>query len=114
MTNETREGSYNGWTNYPTWCVNLWLGNDQGLYNEALDLTRETLESDHPTSTVWTVEESQRFNVADKLKDWVTDALTPDLGASFPADLLGWALAHVDWNEIADSWIESVRDQVTA
>ena len=22
---------YNGWRNYPTWAVNLWLSNDEGL-----------------------------------------------------------------------------------
>jgi hypothetical protein len=27
--------SYNGWTNYETWNVALWIGNDDGLYNMA-------------------------------------------------------------------------------
>ena len=27
--------TYNGWTNYETWNVALWLGNDEGLYNMA-------------------------------------------------------------------------------
>ena len=27
--------TYNGWTNYETWNVALWLGNDEGLYNLA-------------------------------------------------------------------------------
>lgn len=26
---------YNGWKNYETWNVALWLGNDEGLYNLA-------------------------------------------------------------------------------
>lgn len=27
--------TYNGWTNYQTWNVALWIGNVEGLYNEA-------------------------------------------------------------------------------
>ncbi len=27
--------TYNGWTNYQTWNVALWLGNDEGLYDMA-------------------------------------------------------------------------------
>ena len=28
---------YNGWKNYETWCVALWIGNDEGSYNYALE-----------------------------------------------------------------------------
>jgi len=95
--------SYNGWSNYPTWCVNLWLANDEGLYREALALVADVLAGPH---------ETPRLGVADALRAWVRDELAPDLGASFAADLLGYALDRVDWLEIADAWLEQVEEVV--
>ena len=31
------DSTYNGWKNYETWNVALWLQNDEGLYNMARD-----------------------------------------------------------------------------
>lgn len=90
---------YNGWTNYPTWAVNLWLQNDEGLYRE----TMEIVDGQHNPD-----DGGPRFrqNVADALRRYVQEDLTPELGASFASDLLNYALSQVDWQEIADAWIE--------
>jgi len=105
--------TYNGWKNYPTWCVNLWLSNDEPLYREALERVR-CCSDDLEVPSYFTQEEALRFSVADTFKDWVTDELAPDLGASFAADLLGYALGEVDWHEIADAWLETAAEAVEA
>jgi hypothetical protein len=105
----TEQENYNGWKNYPTWAVALWLDNDEGLYHATQEIVSQglTYADDHPNVPgIWTQEQANRFAVADALKTWVRDDLAADLGASFEADLLGYALDLVDWDEIAAAKLE--------
>ncbi len=48
------DNTYNGWTNYETWNVALWLGNDEGLYNLARGWARHGYKSlSHQLVEAW-------------------------------------------------------------
>jgi hypothetical protein len=106
MSTMTEDTTYNGWKNYPTWAVNLWLSNDEGLYGA----TRHLVETTITTAKRSEWDDAHRVHVADALKSFVRDDLAPDLGASFAADLLGYALDSVNWLEIADAWLEMANE----
>lgn len=109
----TQEETYNGWKNYPTWAVNLWLGNDQGIYEETARRVQESVHSARWANLDALDETPPRYAVGEMLREWVTNDLAPDLGASFASDLLGYALDCVDWYDIADQWIEACKESET-
>lgn len=78
---------YNGWANYETWAVKLWMDNDHGLYS----LIQEEKEN----------YEDQVHEFSEHLSDLVED-MTPEVEGMF-SDLLNNALSKVDWYEIAES-----------
>jgi len=43
---------YNGWTNWETWNVALWIGNDPGLYELACDVARHGETYGHLVSMI--------------------------------------------------------------
>lgn len=101
---------YNGWSNYSTWDVHLWLTNDQGTYNLCRELARESVEEASTCSQIeegiWTEVQARRFLLADRLRDHI-DEINPLVGeASLFSDLLGAAIQDVDWHEVADAFLE--------
>ncbi len=76
--------TYNGWANWETWNVALWIDNEEPLYRAKISFIRRTANL-----------------TAAKVKAFVLELLpngTPD----FDKDDKGYAA--VDWDEIADNW----------
>jgi hypothetical protein len=80
-----REGQgYNGWTNYETWCVNLWLTNERSSY----DMLNEIVNGFNP------------YDAATALKSWIEDENPLADDANMFSDLINAALREVDWHAI--------------
>jgi len=92
------DNRYNGWDNYETWLVKLWIDNDQG----SQEYWQERAEELHKNS------ETPAADLADELKTSHEDGL-PELEGVF-SDLLNAALGSVNWYEIAENMLSDVSD----
>lgn len=88
--------TYNGWSNYETWAVKLWLDNAQGTAEDMEALARSN--------------NGDEYRMSQAVKSYVEDMM-PDLGASMFADLLNASLSEVDWYEIAESYLEDYDEE---
>lgn len=95
---------YNGWSNYETWLVKLWMDNDAGSYHYWQERTQEIADaSDDDDSTA--------REIADSLKE-EHEQQAEELGiptSGVFSDLMTAALGEVDWREIAESLISDYR-----
>ena len=86
-----KKADYNGWKNYETWLVALWIDNDQGLQEYAYELAKT---------------EKNPMILGESLKSYLEE-MQPELGANLWADLLTAALGAVDWREVGQHYVET-------
>lgn len=101
MTDDT----YNGHRNRETWLVNLWLSNDEDTADEVGEAIADLIHLT-PTAAVEVIAEQLHEVVRGW---WHDDSLTWPGGLW--SDLVGTALARVDWASIAAPWIERFWDE---
>jgi hypothetical protein len=106
MSEETK--TYNGWMNYETWCVNLWLNNDEGSYRHICRLAQSAWDDAEASQHLTRAQEAAR-ELASTLAD-EAESNMPEVNGLYK-DLLTSALAEVDWEEIAEHLIEDDVDK---
>lgn len=84
------KSEYNGWYNYETWAVNLWLDNDEDSQSYWAERAMEALDEN----------DGEVGDAASDLSNEIEESIkndAPELGACLYADLLGAALSEVNW-----------------
>ena len=90
--------TYNGWTNYETWAVGMYLDGNytgEGTYQEVQQLVRK---------------HDDEYQLASALEDWFDGELPEFDGIA--GDLLRAARDEVNWFELAKSKLEEVKEEV--
>lgn len=92
---------YNGWTNYETWLVKLWMDNDQGSYL----MFQEQAEEHYRRNGMDDISD-----LADSIKE-AHEEMLPEV-EGFAAGLLNAAMSEVNWYEIAESLLNDAKEVV--
>lgn len=105
--------SYEGWANYPTWNIALWIDNTQGVQQGWLETARFYYDEYG--------KEEGTAKLADYMKECyempmfggegVTGLLSQWGTASVWHDTIGWMLGMVEWRELAQHYINGYLEE---
>lgn len=100
---------YQGWTNRETWATNLWISNDQALYEIARDYARQEVEG-HDKA-----EEINPYYLGETFKSWIEEDLLTFENIKDNREL--WmmltdigSLYRVNWREIAGHYLDEIKE----
>ena len=103
--------THEGWSNYETWCVNLWLSKDSAKYSYWTACARAACAA----SGAKAGDKADMFQYR-RAVGTLSSRMCEEIGEDgndqrvegFWSDMLGAALSRVDYREIAAHWIAGV------
>lgn len=101
---------YNGWHNYETWLVSLWIDNEESSQAYWAEQAQEAWDQTDKDSDDRTHEAA--CSLSESLKSHFEEA-NPCQDNGFWSDLMGAALSEVNWREIAENMLEEIAQEET-
>ncbi|MDZ7703650.1 MAG: hypothetical protein U5L04_04090 [Trueperaceae bacterium] len=100
--------THEGWSNYPTWCVNLYFQNDERMSRWALELIAQATDDYVPDGDEYEYESVDPVTwLADAIQDLTRKEMPGciEQATGLWGDLITHALEQVDYREIATEWL---------
>lgn len=99
---------YNGWTNYETWCVHVWISNDQSSQAYSNELAVDAIVQEYRYGDEDLSGDKKRdravYALSQALQDWVEEG-SPEVEGMY-SDLLRSAIQSVNFYELAGSYVD--------
>ena len=102
------DNTYNGWTNYETWVVKLWMDNEQSSQEYWAEEAATYAGRTDPSDDLETRKDEVVYELA-KILQSTHEESKPETTGVF-ADLLSSAIDSVNWREIAHSMVDELED----
>lgn len=113
---------YNGHPNRETWNAALWIGNDEGAYNLAREIVADAFRDYEEPALLAEIRSSEPpeeraasrrlgalRDAGDALREWFEEEYGPeDIGTPL-GDAWTYAIACVDWPDVADGFAEGLE-----
>lgn len=94
-----KKNTYNGWSNYETWLVDVWLTNTYGLQQSIMTDMDERIAGN---DDIWAV-----ANLASCIENYIDAVVAENISTcGVVSDLLTASLGRVNYGEIAKNWLE--------
>ena len=103
--------TYNGWANYETWLVAVWIDNDQYTINHWVDVAKHHYNISEDRK-YFTKREIATIEFAEYLKEYYEESAPLLDECTVWTDLLMHSLGGVDWHEIAGHYMEQALENV--
>ena len=99
------DNTYNGWTNYETWNLNLW-------YDDFFSEVAAEIYKDAEKCDTFTRAENATLALADHIKDTVEEIEAENMPLTgFLADMVSASLSAVNYHEIAGHYIDDIATE---
>ena len=116
----TENQTYNGWENKPTWLIKLWVDNSEGDQDYWREVCTEVIND--AIEDITDIDDEDMLQAIGQIDQQLRDELENGSGdilessgaglSSFWSDLLGWALAMVNWGEVACALYDDAMEDI--